>query len=137
MSEVLPVVFYKHGHDRANENLSFTRFPNELIRAMDTKGIPAGFWKFTLVAFRKLMVPLPDGSRPYKFTFTHGRLDDEYGFRSEAVSDYVYWYEVSGFFKVTHGYRSKKDEKGIPTVMQYRANATVEDWFIFIKALAE
>jgi hypothetical protein len=130
-----PAIFYK-GLPYTDENLRFTRFPDALIRAMDIKGVRSSFWKFTLVAFRHLMIKI-NGKYPYEFTFTHAKLQNEYGLRSAAVSDFVYWYEVSGLFKIFHGYRSKLTEKGVATTMVYFPDSTAEDWFIFVNALGE
>jgi hypothetical protein len=103
-------------------------------------GIPAQFWKFTVIAWRHWLAPVQvaGGSwQPsFEFIFTKEQMRDEYNIHNDA-SDYCAGaYSVSGFCQRTKGRRHNwKHGPGIPTTLTYSPNTSIDSWRAFVSAL--
>src|SRR5262249_35974302 len=114
--------------------IGFTQFPTILVDELMpfAAGIPASFWKYLLVLWRDLfgMGCVERGYRAAK-TMTQFNMD------KDTANQWTAALSVSGLFKVTNGRRYDYNTPGIPTIIQYRANATVAEWQCFIIALRD
>lgn len=114
----------------------FTKVPTFFVDELMpfATGIPASFWKFLLILWRDLFgIGSGDGKRGYKAlkTMTQFHMSKEVAMQWTAALD------VSGFFKVAYGFRFDKKVPGVPTVFQYRPDATLQEWRCFIVALRD
>lgn len=124
------------------EVVSFTAIPNFFIDTLPRlgKGIPASFWKFTLVLLRGILSEQEKGDggslyHTYKWKSTSDQFKAEYDIGSLAVQDWTNAYSVSGLFHIKKGRKHAKADAGLPTEWTYITAATMADWICFVMAL--
>lgn len=109
------------------ESSQFIRVPrfwvDELFKYAER--IPASFWKFKLVLWRGIT----NGNREYQ---TQLALS-QFGLTKQQASKWKFAVQVSGLYTVVTGKYIPKTS----TNYQYRRDATVAEWVVFIKALNE
>jgi hypothetical protein len=121
---------------------SFTAVPNFFIDTLPRlgKGIPASFWKFTLVLLRGILSEQEKGDggglyHTYKWKSTSDQFKENYDIGSLAVQDWTNAYSVSGLFHIKKGRKHVKADAGLPTEWTYITSATMADWICFVMAL--
>lgn len=115
-------------------------FVDKLMMPHISKGIPASFWKFTLVLFREMLKPVKQGdgfTHLYKFNTTFEWFEEEHCLGDAIVKQWQDAYAVSGLFAIVKGKRHNHKEPGTPTVWTYNRKATEDDWTAFVLALAK
>ena len=113
----------------------FTKVPTHLIDVSMpfAAGIPASFWKYLLVLWRDLF-----GAGCEKRGYKASKTMTQFHMNKETAIQWTGAMSVSGLFIVSYGFKPapyKKNTPGLPTVFQYRADATLEEWECFIAAL--
>jgi hypothetical protein len=112
----------------------FTQFPSVLIDELMpiATGIPASFWKYLLVLWRDTF-----GVGCDRKGYRASKVMTQFHMDKETAMQWTAALAVSGLFNIDYGRKFAANAPGIPTVFQYRADSTVEDWECFLAALRD
>lgn len=93
-------------------------------------GLPSSFWKYSLVLWREVV-----GWNCVERGFVAKKTMNDFGIRPTTASRWTAAYASSCLFQVTYGYKTEKEEPGIPSKFKY-LDATELEWEVFIGTLA-
>ena len=112
----------------------YTQFPTILIDELMpiAAGIPASFWKYMLVLWRDVV-----GIGCDKKGYRANKIMSDFHMDKDTATQWTAALSVSGIFNIAYGRRYNFNAPGVPTMIQYRQEATVEEWECFIAALRD
>lgn len=94
------------------------------------KGIPASFWKYSLVLWNAVL-----GFGCVEKKFTTKKTMQDFGIRAATAVRWTAAYMASGLFDIRLGARHVKGVKGVPSIYRY-LNGTEQEWDIFLRCLS-